>query len=322
MKKAVSLVQPPAALLAEVAMQVGRPVLPELNALADQASARFGEAVIAVLFYGSCLRSGNPSEGLVDLYLIVDDYARAHPNLLLRWANICLPPNVYLLQAHTDDGKILQAKCALLTLEDFERGTACWFQSYLWGRFAQPSRLVRSKDAFVAQRIHAALARAVLTLLSRTIPCLPEYFTADTLWHRALSLSYGTELRPEAARRPTELLEYDRNYYHHLFLAALPMLDGVKRNADKIDGYRNLSANPDYLKSQREWKLRRTQGRLLNVLRLVKSVFTFDNGVDYVAWKLERHTGQVLEITPRLRRYPLIFCWPILWRLLKERHLR
>ncbi len=63
------------------------------------------------------------------------------------------------------------------------------------------------------------------------------------------------------------------------------------------------------------WWLRRVQGKLLSVLRLMKSVFTFAGGVDYIAWKLERHTAVPVKVTPRMRRYPLIFIWGELWRL-------
>jgi hypothetical protein len=50
----------------------------------------------------------------------------------------------------------------------------------------------------------------------------------------------------------------------------------------------------------------------------MKSAFTFQGGVDYIVWKLERHTGIAVEVTPRLRRYPLIFIWPHFWRLYRR----
>jgi hypothetical protein len=54
----------------------------------------------------------------------------------------------------------------------------------------------------------------------------------------------------------------------------------------------------------------------------MKAVLTFENGVDYIAWKLERHSGRQISVNDRLRRYPLLFGWPLLWRLLRERVLR
>jgi hypothetical protein len=66
------------------------------------------------------------------------------------------------------------------------------------------------------------------------------------------------------------------------------------------------------------WALRTAQGKLLSVARLLKALFTFDGGLDYIAWKLERHSGQRIEIPPRVRRYPLIFVWGLFWRLYRR----
>lgn len=313
---------PPSALLAEVAAQCALPVAAELQTLCDEVRARFGDALVALLFYGSCLRSGDPSEGLVDLYAIVDDYSHAHASRLLSLANAWLPPNVFLLRTHTADGRLLQAKCAVLSLHDLEQGTACWFQSYLWGRFAQPSRLVHSRDAQVERRIQEALARAVIRLMNETLPCQPQSFDSEALWQHALALSYGSELRPEAADRPSQLVRHDLAHYRRLTQAAAPALTGMEPVAGETDRYRNRLPAAACRQNQRRWKLRRLQGRLLNLARLIKASFTFEQGVDYVVWKLQRHLGEPIEVTPRLRRYPLIFGWPLLWRLLKERRLR
>lgn len=314
-------VPPPPALLAEIAQQCALPVAEELNTLCDEVYNRFGNALVAILFYGSCLRSGDPTDGLVDLYAIVDDYSHAHSRRLLQIANAWLPPNVFLLQAKTKDGKALQAKCAVLSLQDLEQGTAFWFQSYLWGRFAQPSRLVYCRNEDSERRIHRALAQAVITLLNQAIPCRNEQFDSQSLWQQALALSYGTELRPESADRPTQLVRHYHEYYRDLTRAAAPAIAGLVPVSAEDDTYRSQLSPAVCERNGKQWKLRRLQGRVLNVLRLVKSFFTFENGVEYVVWKLERHLGEPIELTPRLRRFPLIFGWPLLWRLLKERRL-
>jgi hypothetical protein len=41
----------------------------------------------------------------------------------------------------------------------------------------------------------------------------------------------------------------------------------------------------------RAWALRRACGKALNALRLAKAAFTFEGGADYLAWKIERHSG-------------------------------
>jgi hypothetical protein len=51
---------------------------------------------------------------------------------------------------------------------------------------------------------------------------------------------------------------------------------------------------------------------------LIKALFTFEGGLDYVAWKLERHSGQPVHVPTRVRRYPLIFVWGFFWQLYRR----
>jgi len=70
------------------------------------------------------------------------------------------------------------------------------------------------------------------------------------------------------------------------------------------------------------WFVRRLQGKLLSLLRLMKATFTFQGGIDYIAWKLERHTGVAIEVTPKMRRHPLLYSWGLLWRLYRRKVFR
>ena len=56
----------------------------------------------------------------------------------------------------------------------------------------------------------------------------------------------------------------------------------------------------------RAWALRRACGKALNALRLAKAAFTFEGGADYIAWKIERHSGVALELADWQRRHPLL----------------
>ena len=44
-----------------------------LEPLCQAIRDRFGEAVVGILFYGSCLRQEDPLEGVVDLYVVVSE---------------------------------------------------------------------------------------------------------------------------------------------------------------------------------------------------------------------------------------------------------
>ena len=71
-----------------------------LDALLESLQQRHKGSVLAMLFYGSCLRSGDLFDGLVDLYVIVSGYRQAHTHFLSAFANRVLAPNVYLSLIH------------------------------------------------------------------------------------------------------------------------------------------------------------------------------------------------------------------------------
>jgi hypothetical protein len=60
----------------------------------------------------------------------------------------------------------------------------------------------------------------------------------------------------------------------------------------------------------------------VSVLRLVKGLFTFQGGPDYILWKIQRHSGVAVELSPRARRFPLLAAWGIAWRLYRRRAFR
>ena len=63
------------------------------------------------------------------------------------------------------------------------------------------------------------------------------------------------------------------------------------------------------------WAIRILQGKILSVLRLVKGTLTFDGGVDYILWKIKRHSGVTMEASPFLRRHPILAMLVLSWRL-------
>ena len=168
-----------------------------LEALLEALQSRHAGAVDAVLFYGSCLRSGDIYDGLLDLYLICDDYRSAYRSPRLGAANWLLPPNVFYAESTLGE-KTLRSKVTVISLADFRRGCSrAWFESYIWGRFSQPVALAFSADDTTRDRVRSCLRRAVITLLDRTLPCAPPNGTISELWERGLVLSYATELRAE-----------------------------------------------------------------------------------------------------------------------------
>lgn len=293
----------PATLDALVTAELGLPVDPRAAAMAAAVAATFGEAARAVLFYGSCLRSAELEGQMLDFYVIVSSYRAAYGGGWRAAANRLLPPNVFPF-AH--DG--LAAKYAVLSEDDFDRlnGPETLNVS-VWARFAQPSRLVWASDAKAAQRAIAAVSRAAPTLLGAARP-LAARDDADplALWRAAFTLTYGAELRAERNARPGAMVDADPERYRAFTAPALAALG------------KDMTAAA----ARRRWRLRRLQGKTLSVLRLAKASLTFAGGIDYLAWKINRHAGTKIEIRPWQRRWPLLGAVVLLPKLLRSGAVR
>jgi hypothetical protein len=303
------------ALVDEVGRQADLPVGPESEILVEALQERLGSSLLGVLLYGSGLHHGNLTEGLVDLYAIVDSYRSAYSTRVLRLGNAMLGPNVFYLDAsgHTPP---LAAKYAVMSLDHFERGCTRWFHPYIWARFAQPARLVYSRDEATSGRIIQALAQAVVKFLSEaTAACDAEIVDSETLWLSGLSRAYSSELRAEKNRERV-LMQVNAGRFDRLTEYAAPALSPSLISLG--DGrYRSGADASARRRAHRRWRLRRWQGRVLSILRLTKAAFTFDRGADYLAWKIERHTGVAIPVTPTLRRHPILFGPKVLWRLIR-----
>ena len=293
---------------------------PGIIALADAARERHGDSVRAVLFYGSCLRSGNVYEGLADLYVLVDEYKSAFNSRALAFFNRLLPPNVFYLEIPFE-GHVLRAKYAVLTLADFRKGTEHWFHSYLWGRFAQKTGVIYASDGVVKNQVLEALACAVKKFVSQTLPQMDSTFSAHDLWSRGLALSYRSELRAEEPQRAAERL-FDANpaYYRALTQLVLETLSYELKADEESETYSSPVELPvaSRLLNLWGWRVRILQGKILSVLRLLKGLFTFEGGIDYILWKIERHSGVRVEIGEALRRFPPVAIVVIFWRLYRQ----
>lgn len=293
---------------------------PALAALLGQLRARHHDAICGILLYGSCLRSGDIYDGLLDLYLICDSYRAAYRNPLLAGANWLLPPNVFYAEHKLAD-KTLRSKVTVISLRDFRRGCSkAWFESYIWGRFAQPTRIVYSRDAQTRLTLEHCLLEAARTLLRNTLPVLPPRGDVTDLWEQALALSYSTELRTERPGRATELALAAADFYAEVTRQLSPSLGFgfTVYHSDGILSYRSQIGRTRRLTARLAWLLRRGQGKLLSILRLLKALFTFEGGLDYIAWKLERHSGERVVIPDRVRRAPLIYLWGFFWGLYRR----
>jgi hypothetical protein len=82
--------------------------------------------------------------------------------------------------------------------------------------------------------------------------------------------------------------------------------------------YRNTSAAAIRRRSPLRWWLRKAHGKVLSTLRILKAALTFDDALEYLLWKIKRHSGVYIEPTALQKKFPLIFAWPLLWRLYRR----
>ena len=287
-----------------VAAELAEPVDLRVADMAAAIAARYGEAARAVLFYGSCLRQRELGGLMLDFYLIVSDYREAYGRGWLAFANRLIPPNVFPFEHQG-----LVAKYAVLSEADLARecGTEAGSVS-VWARFAQPSRLVWAKDEPARSRTLAGVATAAPTLFALTRPTMATGRDDPLAVFRAgFALTYGAELRAERKEKPGSIVDADAEYYERIGRAVLA--------GAALPEQRPAAA-------ARAWRQRRRKGKALTLIRLAKASTTFAGGVDYLAWKINRHAGTDIKVKPWQRRWPLIGALVLLPRLLRRGAIR
>ncbi|MDV6344593.1 hypothetical protein [Nitrosomonas sp. Is37] len=313
--------QAPAPLVEIIASQNAQAVSPDFRHLVEAIKQHFAASLDAVILYGSCLHTSNLSEGIADFYALVNDYHSAYPERYLAHLNAWLPPNVFYLEV-TQQEKTFRAKYAVISTADFEYGNQFWFHPYLWARFAQPARLLYVRDDTIRQRVNMAMAQAVVKFLKSGLLALEaRAIKAEEIWTQGLMLTYAAELRAERETRARHLVQLNLDNYARLSVAALPALNGLLTG--QADGHYYCHAtSADNRRARLHWRLRRWQGRILSILRLSKATLTFHDYLNYAAWKIERHSGVRVEITPMLRRHPILWGFKVMWQLLRRGVLR
>jgi hypothetical protein len=287
-----------------IAAEASKPVPGDVSAVAETVRGRFGSSVAAILAYGSCLRDVATDESLIDLYVLLRDERAISPNIVSRLACLLLPPNVYYAESNVG-GRTLRAKYAVMTLGGFsERMQRSSLTPYFWARFAQPCRVLYSADEACRSTVFEALVNAARTMFARCLDIARPGDDVMSLFERGLKASYAAELRAERADRPGSIMQTNRAYYQEL--------------ANRILGPGFRIQSP----GRGGWGLRIFIGKCLSITRLLKAGFTFDGGADYVAWKVARHSGEPITLTPWQRRHPILMAITLLPKLLRKGAVR
>lgn len=309
--------------------EVSRPVPAAAEAVAEAIRHQLGAGVAAVLFYGSCLRTGEIENGVMDFYALVDSYRAVFSSRILIGLNALLPPNVFYIEVPYE-GKIIRAKYAVVSMKQFAYAVSLRsVHSGIWARFCQPVLLVYARDTSVQTAVVHALTQAILTMVLRAVALLPveteeEPLRFDALWRCGFQATYRAELRPENSTTIAGLYQAAPERYQQVAQAAFQELAhcGLLELHDVAGGYHVIMPASRRKTRRRDWRVRSVLAKGLYAVRLLKSAFTFGDWLPYSLWKLERHTGVRIELTERQRRAPLIWGWPVILKLLWRRALR
>jgi hypothetical protein len=291
------------ALAQRITGMLSREVDPAVTAQARTLGELSG--ALAVLFYGSNLRTGS-LDGVLDFYVLLP----GAPETGL-WPRVSY-------REWDAGGTILRAKIATMTMAKFAEAAAGeTLDTTVWARFVQPSALVWRRDDEAAAHVVQAIAEAARTAARLATALGPAQGQAEDYWRALFRATYRAELRVEPPGREDSILTAHREHFAGLLGAAL----GSAGIGYLEDG---STITPRMGEAQRRkilawWRLRRRLGKLLNAARLVRAAGTFDGAARYAAWKVERHTGVAVEVTPWRERHPLLAAPAVLWRVWRGR---
>ena len=294
------------ALADRIAAKAAAQVDPAISAFAARLAEEAG--ALAVLFYGSNFRTGS-LEGVLDYYVLLPGGQREKI-----WPRVS-----YREWDH--DGATLRAKIATLALSTFtEAAQGELLDTTIWARFVQPSALVWHRDDAARQATLEALAEAAQTAARLAATLGPDRGSGDDFWRALFRATYQAEFRVEKTGREDSILSVNAEHFEGLLPLALDA-QGIAFEHEAGLIVPKLGGRERQLLRQ-WWGRRRRMGKPLNILRLLKASTTFDGAARYAAWKIERHTGVPVELTPWRERHPVLAAPVVLWRVWRERGKR
>lgn len=293
-------------LAAHVRAALGRPVDPAVRHFA----ALLGQETdaCAVVFYGSNLRTGS-LDGVLDFYVLLPGAVETG-----LWPRVSYRELAW-------QGTMLRAKIATMTLATFTAAAGgSLLDTTIWARFVQPSALAWQADDAVPGAVERAMADAAITAARLAAALGPQTGTEPEFWRALFRATYRAELRVERPGREDSILALNPDHFAGLLPMALDAAGiAYATEADRL----RVDLDPkERDRITRWWRKRRLAGRPLNVIRLLRASATFDGAARYAAWKIERHTGIPVPLTPWRERHPVLAAPAIVWQLWRHRQHR
>jgi hypothetical protein len=295
-----------APLRARIEQGIARSVDPAVAAFARHLAEQSG--ALAMLFYGSNLRTGE-LEGVLDYYLLT----QGAPERGI-WPRVSYHEWAF-------EGTPLRAKVATMTLAKFAgAASGRLLDTTIWARFVQPSALVSCSGEAAHKAVVSALCEAGMTAARLAVAVGPESGLEADYWTALFEATYRAEFRVETTGRARSIIELNAAHFEGL----LPLALDAAGIGYEVEGARLAPriTPGDRRATVRWWTKRRRMGKPLNLLRLVRAASTFDGAARYAAWKIERHTGVRVALTPWRERHPVLAAPGVLWQVWRARSKR
>jgi len=316
-------VWPPEALRAAVAARVlSAPPGGEAAAIARAVAEAGGEAVRAIVFFGSRKTRARPDAySAYDLFVVVSAYSPFYRALQARGRlrhravvgavlNAWLPPNQVSIPVTLEGGARALAKCAVVSEETLARATSERRKDhFIAGRLFQPTEVLFTASPEAENAVLSALVSAHALTWDWIRPWLPERFDVADYCRTLLRVSYAGEIRPEPEGRAEALWRAQEEYLRPVYTALLEALRGEGRllaPAPGVYAMARAAGAGERLRSRLyfRWSLVRATARW------AKYIVTFEDWLEFLLRKARRHSAQPIELTERERRLPLVFLWP------------
>lgn len=270
-----------------------------ITAFAEHLATIFPDAR-AVLFYGSILRTGDLS-GVLDYYVLTERPPKGWRGFFTR----ILWPDVSYHELEVD-GEVLRAKVASMTLGQFRKTAGGGdYDTTIWARFVQPCALIWAGEG-AREVVIDAVTDACRTAARYAQALGPVGGAPQALWTALFQETYKAELRVEKAGREVSILTFDPGRYDRVMEAVQADQGGALGESERS-------------RVRKAWTPRKLLGKPLNAARLMKASFTFQGAARYAAWKIERHTGVAVEVTPWRERHPILAAPGVLLKVWRSR---
>lgn len=273
-----------------------------------------------IFMYGSMLnpKLSTPTS-FPDFYIIVNNYKTFYRSNVHAILNKVLPPNSYFLKLEKN-GLSLPSKYCVLDTQDLYKTThyPVLKDFFIAGRLAKRIGILYVKDETFLSQFLDAVYNAMYFNVMFAISEIEHAFSLEEFIIHLLGLSYRAEVRTETQEKIISLYNSEKLFYQRLY--GLFLEQEISTGRIKVNNGSFTTIKPYFTKQYINKLIKQSRRRA--VYRWPKSIYTFSDYVGYLELKIERTTGEKLKLSKWDRRFPLIFGWRHLFRLIKKKAVR